>query len=132
VQVESLLNACWLLLMVPAVALWLRKRHYCKSMQLAIVLVCLLVLLFPVISATDDLRAMRQEAEESSLGKPKLHPSNSSSGQGAIVPAQLNAIFQFALPNHVFSHVQIFSLVTHRTVCTAPSPGRAPPSFLLS
>ena len=131
-QVESLLNVCWLLLMGPALALWLRKRRHCKSMQLAVVLGCLLVLLFPVISATDDLRAMRQEAEESSLGKPKLHASNSCSGQGAIVPAPLNSVVQLALPNHVFGYVQIVSLVSHRTARTAPSPGRAPPSFLLS
>lgn len=38
-------------------------------MQCLIALACLLVLLFPVISATDDLHAMRAEMEESSPGK---------------------------------------------------------------
>jgi hypothetical protein len=39
------------------------------------VLGCALVLLFPVISASDDLHAMRAEMEESSSGKRGIGPS---------------------------------------------------------
>jgi hypothetical protein len=128
---ESFLNLCWLLLMVPALAFWLRERRPRKSVQLAVVLACLLVLLFPVISATDDLHAMRQETEESSLSKPKL-VANASSGQGAVgpAPAQLGAIFQIAVSNQACGYVQVLSLAGRRTARTSPSPCRAPPSLL--
>lgn len=71
---ELLLNLAWLLLALPAFWLWRRSfrtraRGSCSSLQCLLALGCLLVLLFPVISATDDLHAMRAEMEESSPGK---------------------------------------------------------------
>jgi hypothetical protein len=77
---ELFLNLCWLSLLVPACLLWRQRissdgsgdgsprsarglvgRH----LVLLCTLGCALVLLFPVISATDDLHAMRPEMEES-------------------------------------------------------------------
>jgi len=70
---ELLLNLCWLLLIGPGIYLWLRQRRHAKPiLQFSIALVCLLFLLFPVISATDDLHAMRQEMEESGPSKRAL------------------------------------------------------------
>jgi len=71
---ELLLNLTWLLLALPAYWLWRRSFHTralgkLGSLQCLLALACLLVLLFPVISATDDLHAMRTEMEESSPGK---------------------------------------------------------------
>jgi len=71
---ELLLNLTWLLLAIPAYWLWRRSfntRALGKlgSLQCLLALACLLVLLFPVISATDDLHVMRTEMEESSPGK---------------------------------------------------------------
>jgi len=131
---ESLLNLCWLLLMVPALAFWLPKRRLRNSVQLAVVLVCLLVLLFPVISATDDLNAMRQETEESSLGSPELVVAKASSGQRAVglAPALLGAVFQLAVSNHTCGYVQVLRPATRRTARTTPSLSRAPPSALPS
>lgn len=130
---ESLLNLCWLLLTVPALAYWLQKRRPRKSAQLAVVLACLLVLLFPVISATDDLHAMCQEAEESSVSKPKL-AANASSGQGTVCPppVQLNALFQVAISSEVCGYVQVLNLAARRTDRATPSPSRAPPMLLPS
>src|SRR5208283_1548234 len=73
---ELFLNLCWLSLLVPACLLW-RQRNASPSLNgrakspapsplvFLCVLGCALVLLFPVISASDDLHAMRAEMEES-------------------------------------------------------------------
>ena len=68
---ELLLNVLWLLLALPAVVIWRRqsaspwssgKQSRCRSLVL---LVCLLALLFPVVSASDDLHPISAEIEES-------------------------------------------------------------------
>jgi hypothetical protein len=71
---ELLLNLAWLLLALPAYWLWrqsfrARAQGGLGSLQCLLALACLLVLLFPIVSATDDLHAMRAEMEESSPGK---------------------------------------------------------------
>ncbi len=68
---ELLLNLAWVLLAVPACWLWrqsaqLRGERRFNSLQILLALGCALVLLFPVISASDDLHAMRTEMEDSS------------------------------------------------------------------
>jgi len=69
---ELLLNLCWLMLALPAYWLWRRSARSAReagrfeSRPCLLVLGCVLLLLFPVVSATDDLQAMRPEAEESS------------------------------------------------------------------
>ena len=62
---ELLLNLFWVMLAIPAALIWWRERrfarnlgHLCFSPSL-VSLVCLLALLFPVVSATDDMQAMR-------------------------------------------------------------------------
>jgi hypothetical protein len=76
---ELFLNLCWLSLLVPAYWLWRRTFsaiHHNRARSSSVpplvflcVLGCVLVLLFPVISASDDLHAMRAEMEECSPGK---------------------------------------------------------------
>jgi hypothetical protein len=74
---ELFLNLCWLSLLVPAYLLWRQRTSlpspHSRARSSAVppvvflcVLGCALVLLFPVISASDDLHAMRAEMEESS------------------------------------------------------------------
>ena len=68
---ELLLNLAWLLLALPAYWLWRRRapagaEHKFNAVQVLLALGCVLVLLFPVISASDDLHAMRAEMEDSS------------------------------------------------------------------
>jgi hypothetical protein len=77
---ELFLNLCWLSLLAPAYLLW-RLRIVSPSacnrtrsssvppLVFLCVLGCALVLLFPVISASDDLHAMRAEIEELSPSK---------------------------------------------------------------
>jgi hypothetical protein len=67
---ELLLNLFWLLLALPAYWLWRYSRTAPKrcrfdALRCFLALGCMLVILFPVVSATDDLRAMRAEMEES-------------------------------------------------------------------
>ncbi len=71
---ELLLNLAWLLLALPAYWLWRGSRtapdvRKFSSLQCLFALSCMLVILFPVVSATDDLRAMRNEMEESPVSK---------------------------------------------------------------
>jgi hypothetical protein len=71
---ELLLNLAWVLLVVPAYWLWRRNAgarpaRRVSSLQCLLALGCVLVLLFPVISASDDLHAMRSEMEESASSK---------------------------------------------------------------
>src|SRR5580658_5986837 len=69
---ELFLNLCWLSLLLPACVLWRRRASSGRSARSATpplvflcTLGCVFVLLFPVISASDDLHAMRPEMEES-------------------------------------------------------------------
>lgn len=67
---ELLLNILWLMLAVPGVWLWQRDptsaahKRWLGRFGPLLLLACVLALLFPVVSATDDLRAMRSEMEE--------------------------------------------------------------------
>ena len=92
---ELLLNLAWLLLALPAFWLWRAARttpaaRKFTAFQCLLALGCLLVLLFPVISATDDLRAMRAEMEESPTSKRSIGQSsseNSSASPSQVQPA---------------------------------------------
>jgi hypothetical protein len=69
-----LLNLAWLLLVLPAYGIWrqgalAKRQNRFNSLQGLLALGCLLVLLFPIISATDDLHAMRAEMEEPGTSK---------------------------------------------------------------
>jgi hypothetical protein len=71
---ELLLNLAWLFLALPGYWLWRGSRTaHCgrkfTSLQCLLALGCMLVVLFPVVSATDDLHAMRAEMEESPASK---------------------------------------------------------------
>jgi hypothetical protein len=79
---ELLLNLVWALMALPAYWLWRRDADFrlarrVSSLQCLLALGCGLVLLFPVISATDDLHAMRAEMEESPSGKRAVRQTGS-------------------------------------------------------
>src|SRR5579862_1073410 len=79
---ELLLNLVWLLLALPAYWLWrrgagARAARRITALQFLLALSCALVLLFPVISATDDLHAMRAEMEESASSKRAVRTASS-------------------------------------------------------
>ena len=75
---ELVLNLAWLLLALPAFWLWCGSKtahaeRKFSSLQCLLALGCVLVILFPVVSATDDLMAMRTEMEESPISKRSIH-----------------------------------------------------------
>jgi hypothetical protein len=79
---ELLLNLAWMLLALPAYWLWrrdagMRAARWVSSLQCLLALGCALVLLFPVISASDDLHAMRAEMEDSSISKRTVRQAGS-------------------------------------------------------
>jgi hypothetical protein len=114
-SMELTLNLFWLLLTVPALLLWRREgmgcRHRHRSWLLLLSLGCLLILLFPVISASDDLRALRMEAEDPVTGDTLRGLSAGGSSQSADHQSPV-----FALPP-----AQVFvSLGTLRWGATVP------------
>jgi hypothetical protein len=102
---ELLLNFLWLMLVLPAFLVWryqlsaLRhpgKRHQSRSLVL---LGCLLVLLFPVVSASDDLHPISAEIEESGPFKRTVKQSPGINAaiwthhaSGAALPARVFSI----------------------------------------
>lgn len=133
---ELLLNLAWLLLALPACWLWRRSGsaradHQFSSLQCVLALACLLVMLFPVISATDDLVAMRTEMEESPLGKRSVRQASSDRSspwktRQQAPPALLQMLPSFALA--VDGEGLPLRFFSTRTLMPLALPaGRAPP-----
>jgi hypothetical protein len=133
---ELLLNLAWLLLALPAYWLWKRggPEGGPSSRRSLMALACGLVLLFPVISATDDLHAMRTEMEESGLNKRSVRLTGSEKlGTWAIrlhtPPAVIAASAFLAMPVASLGQTLV-EFPSPRTACYAPDAGRAPPFFI--
>jgi len=137
---ELTLNLFWLLLTVPALWLWrqarlarLRGRRQVRPS--AMVLGCLLLLLFPVVSATDDLQAMRPEIEESGANDVvgashhgrQTASTNHRSGATSLPAARFYLLPQFAILPFALPHL----LVHNTTAVIAVHGERGPPAFLL-
>jgi len=134
---EYFLNCCWLLLFVPALWVWRRQRLSIRkgqhgSLHCLVSLVCAVFLLFPVISASDDLHAMRAELEESGSSKRAFRqaPEQRTYSQfhSAAPAARLTPAFAFSLPLQT-------SRTTDKPVAVPSSPllsvlsSRAPPAL---
>ena len=120
---ELFLNLTWVVLALPACWLWLSTRRGqgqrdFSSLQCLLVLGSVLVLLFPVVSATDDLLAMRTEIEEPAPGKRAVRSAAAdrcslcnSRFQGPAILPPTTAFFvpeneRFLTPNRVVLSVQ--------------------------
>ena len=134
---ELLLNLVWLLLALPAYWLWRRGagERRVSPLQCLLALGCALVLLFPVISATDDLHAMRAEMEESASSKRTVrqagcerHSAWLNRLQGP--PALTASAVWLAAPEAGRSEVWVAYLAPSTRPCIWHG-GRAPPSTLL-
>src|SRR5580692_2532320 len=81
---ELLLNLVWLALALPAIWIWrnepahVRHARGYSRLRSSLLLICGLTLLFPVVSATDDLHPMRTEIDESSPLKRVVKHSSSN------------------------------------------------------
>jgi hypothetical protein len=133
---ELFLNLCWLSLLLPAYLLWLQRTSssgptrspVASPLVFICVLGCALVLLFPVISASDDLHAMRPEMEESE--RAFRHASQCASTAHAlthfsqpVLPSSAAVIADFLQTGTILS----FLPQIHGVFSTPASVGRAPP-----
>jgi len=138
---ELLLNLAWLLLALPAYWMWrnsisTRAEHRFSSLQCLLALGCLLVMLFPVVSATDDLMAMRTEMEESPISKRSIRLANSDksslwNSRSPASPAILGTPLQFALAAEHGDLLLSLSL-SFPAAPSVPTVGRAPPVACLA
>jgi len=130
---ELLLNLVWLLLAIPAWWLWRVRRRERKfsSLHCLLSLGCMLVVLFPVVSATDDLCAMRAEMEESPAGKRTVRQASSEkplAWKWQSPPALAAATLSFTVNLQGWQPLPL-------VVSSLPAPpavhrtGRAPPVF---
>ena len=132
---ELLLNLVWVLLALPAYWLWRRSAGSTASrpspLQCLLALGCALVLLFPVISATDDLHAMRAEMEESASSKRTVRQAASEKGSAWVNRLQGPPAFVASatwLDVHEVRPLEVLdiSLLPLARGCVLPA-GRAPP-----
>jgi hypothetical protein len=131
---ELLLNLTWLLLVLPAYWLWRGSRtapagRNFTSLQCLMALACLLVILFPVISATDDLHAMRAEMEESPEGKRSIRQATNdkpSAWKWQSPPALTPATSSLIVHNEAWQPLPTSSLSMPVTPAIERA-GRAPP-----
>jgi hypothetical protein len=139
---ELFLNLCWLSLLLPGYLLW-RQRSFSiathsragSSMDspasspliFLCVLGCALVLLFPVISASDDLHAMRPEMEESE--RAFRHTSHCASAHALTHSSQPVLVgFTSVTPDFAQTGTTLPFLPQIHGIFSAPAPaGRAPP-----
>jgi|SRR5271169_5046584 len=137
---ELLLNLAWMLLALPAYWLWrrdvgARTARGVNALQCVLALGCVLVLLFPVISASDDLHAMRAEMEDSSISKRTVRQAatdKSSTGvhrlQGFLATAA--SVASLDAPEVGLLEVSVTCLSPLARPCIFHG-GRAPPFSLL-
>ncbi len=136
---ELLLNLFWLLLAMPAYWLWrysrtAGQRRQFHALQCFLALGCLLVILFPVVSASDDMRAMRAEMEESSSKKSICQAvgdkQSSSKWQAqAAALASTSTSCGFGEPAWHWVPASVSSSSSARVIARSD---RAPPRFVLA
>jgi hypothetical protein len=137
---ELLLNLAWMLLALPAYWLWRRDAgsraaRGVNALQCVLALGCVLVLLFPVISASDDLHAMRAEMEDSSISKRTVRQAGGEKNsawlnrlQGA--PAAVVSAVRLAAPEVGRLEISVRRLAPLARACVFQG-SRAPPFSLL-
>ncbi len=136
---ELLLNLAWLVLAVPAYYLWRHARcvhagRRITSAQCILALGCLLVVLFPVVSATDDLHAMRAEMEESPLSKRNIRQA--SNDKASFTHSHTQS-FLILSSSPLFVSAEAWNQAPHRRLSFESAPwirqaSRAPPALPLA
>ncbi|HEY1659517.1 MAG TPA: hypothetical protein VGG14_14280 [Candidatus Sulfotelmatobacter sp.] len=129
---ELLLNLAWLLLVLPGYWLWRRSTYsrHTNSRQCLLALGCAFVLLFPVISATDDLHAMRGEMEDPLSCKRVVRPTGEkhTTGVNRLQGAAGLVLGALALPALEGRELQVPSSISSNAILVpVRHAGRAPP-----
>jgi len=136
---ELLLNLAWLLLVLPACWLWrqssnARTARSLTSLQCLLALGCAVLLLFPVISASDDLHVMRAEMEESVASKRLVRQSTEKASDWStrlqpLLDVQASAQWAHVPPIYWLQAPPLPPLALSSAAHSQT--GRAPPSLLL-
>jgi hypothetical protein len=139
---ELLLNLVWLTLALPAIWIWRHESaqatHSCgyNRLRSSLLLLCVLMVLFPVISATDDLHPMRTEMEESSPFKRTVKQSSGNSSTtwlsnpgGFFAPSVSDSGIRPG--SEVCALVSFSSIILPEPLTFGQRDSRAPPSYLL-
>jgi len=139
---ETTLNLIWLGVTVAAIWLWRfrwtvsrQNPKYSTRME-AVAMVCVLALLFPVISLTDDLHPETVTVDAAS-GKRNAcliaasipHVRSATLGSGKHLTVGLTSI-RFTAANSNISVFSPLSVFNDQTSLASSSSGRSPPSFL--
>jgi hypothetical protein len=131
---ELLLNLAWLFLALPAWWLWHDSRtapaaRKISSFHCLLTISCMLVILFPVVSATDDLRVMRTEMEESPVSKRSVCQSSGDkpyTPKWQSQPALASALVFFVPPDRSWLRLPV-SFLSLSTTPAVERASRAPP-----
>ena len=136
---ELLLNLAWMLLALPAFWLWrqggtARVARRVTALQCLLALGCAVVLLFPVISATDDVHAMRAEMEGSAISKRTVRQAGSDKNSAWVdrlkgPPAVLANVMRLVLPEVEPLEISVRCSAPLARPCVFHG-GRAPPFSL--
>ena len=137
---ELLLNLFWMLLALPAYLVWRNQSSGQRSFarlhnRSGMLLGCVLLLLFPVVSATDDMHALRTELEESSFSKQIKnaddHKSSPWLGNSDAPSAQPGSFAAFRPSDVICGRVVSPAIAWATTARFGDRFGRAPPLSLL-
>jgi hypothetical protein len=134
---ELLLNLFWLTFALLALGLWwhARREQRCNRLPQFVVLSCVLILLFPVVSVTDDLHPIRPEMEESSPSKKikaAAHASSDHSGVFDSLPTQSACSFLFSPHSKICGRALAELALLPETAQLCKDACRAPPAPALS
>ena len=112
-----------------------RTPGQCDRVPGLVVLSCVLILLFPIVSATDDLQAMQPVMEESSSAGRFRPATNDKSASNSDTPGtclNLASFSSLTLPVETWFLVTLSPVPVPNPVELAKEYGRAPPILLLS
>jgi hypothetical protein len=136
---ELLLNLFWLTLTLPAMWMWRResvRAQNCRRLEQIrpfLLFGCLLLLLFPVVSATDDLHAMRQVMEESSASKRMVKQAAgdksfaASLSHSGVLPALVLLLISFRPNEEPCGRVSMANVILAQPPYCDETNSRAPP-----
>lgn len=129
---ELLLNLLWVLLIPPAFYWWFQQRFRSRSALRLVALIGALAFLFPVISATDDLRSVAELCESSPANRVLRYftgeNGSAQQGSGGTAPASLLQTFNFDYSPRVVSSIATYSATQWHSAAISVCPGRAPPT----
>lgn len=134
---ELLLNLFWLAIALIAMGLWWRARseQRCNRLPQLVVLSCVLILLFPVVSVTDDLHPLRPEIEESNPSKKIKATAHAYSGHSGVfdpLPTHVACSFLFPPQSKICGRVLADRTSVSEAALLCKDACRAPPAPALT